>query len=263
MDQFDQMLKTRARTEEVPMPEGFEQRLRETCQGLKDQPGRFIRSKCGGVLAAGLALFISVPNLSPAAAAAMVEVPMLGPLVELVTIREYVREDENTAIYIQNAVLSGGNAANTVSLEAQYYTQHLLEEFESECEENGVSYFSLNVTASVVTDTEDWFTLRLDGERVRASGEQFVKFYHIDKTTDQTVTLSQLYEGDESYIKRLSEQAARAIGARGEQVDSESFGTIDADQNFYFNKEGRLVLVFDECTIAPSYMGVQEIVVEG
>lgn len=262
MDRFDEMLKTRARTEEFPMPEGFEQRLRETCGALEDRPGRRTWSRYGGALAAGLALFISVPNLSPAAAAAMVEVPVLGTLVELVTVREIVREDETTAVYVQTAILEGSDAADEVTLKAQTYTQQLLEEFETECEENGVSYFSLNLTASVVTDTEDWFTLRLDGEYIQASGEQFVKLYHIDKTTGQTVTLSQLYEGDEDYVRRLSEEVSEAIGEQ-EGTNSESFSAIDADQNFYFNEEGQLVLVFDECTIAPSYMGVQEIVVKG
>ena len=38
----------------------------------------------------------------------------------------------------------------------------------------------------------------------------------------------------------------------------EEFTAIDPQQNFYFNGEGELVLVFDEYTIAPGSMGMPE-----
>ena len=38
----------------------------------------------------------------------------------------------------------------------------------------------------------------------------------------------------------------------------EEFTAIDPDQNFYWAADGSLVLVFDEYTIAPGFMGMPE-----
>lgn len=37
-----------------------------------------------------------------------------------------------------------------------------------------------------------------------------------------------------------------------------NFTALDPDTSFYIDGEGRLVLVFDEGTVAPMYMGITE-----
>lgn len=44
-----------------------------------------------------------------------------------------------------------------------------------------------------------------------------------------------------------------------EAVDD--FTGITGTENFYFNPDGELVIVFDEYTVAPGYMGVVEFVI--
>ena len=71
MDRFDEILKERAREEPFPLPEDYAGRVFRTCAALEDAPAkRRHASRWAGVAAAVLALFIAVPNVSPAAAAA-------------------------------------------------------------------------------------------------------------------------------------------------------------------------------------------------
>ena len=115
----------------------------------------------------------------------------------------------------------------------------------------------------MVTDSDSWFTLRVDAVETQASGYQFSRFYHIDKATGQVVTLRDLFREDADYVTALSEEVRRQMEQRmaaGESVREcpEEVTAIDPQQNFYFNGGGELVLVFDEYTIAPGSMGMPE-----
>ena len=55
--------------------------------------------------------------------------------------------------------------------------------------------------------------------------------------------------------RQMEERMAENTGA---SCFPEEFTAIGPEQNFYFNTDGDLVLVFDEYTIAPGSMGMPE-----
>ncbi|MDY3986102.1 RsiV family protein [Dysosmobacter sp.] len=261
---FDEKLKERARTEPFPLPENYAGRVFRTCAGLEETaPKRRRPYRWAAWAAAVLALFITVPNVSPAAAAAMADVPVLGTIVRVVTFRDYTYDDGWHSADISVAELAGGDAAQEVDSQTRAWTDQLLGQFQADCEAMGESYGSLSVTSSVVTDSDTWFTLRVDAEEVRASGYQFSRFYHIDKTTGRAVTLKELFREDGDYVTALSDEVRRQMEERmAEDAEvsyfPEEFTAIDPEQNFFFDEDGRLVLVFDEYTVAPGSMGMPE-----
>ena len=89
MDQFDELLHQRAAEESFPLPEDYAGRVFQTCAALDENSRRRQRRHWETWAAAALALFITIPNVSPAAAAAMAEIPGLGALVKVVTFRSY------------------------------------------------------------------------------------------------------------------------------------------------------------------------------
>ena len=215
--------------------------------------------------AAVLALFIAVPNVSPAAAAAMADIPVLGAVVRVVTFRNYTYDDGWHSADVSVPELAGGAAAQEVSDQVRAYTDRLIARFEETCEEElgKEGYHGLDVTSTVVTDTDEWFTLRVDAMEIQASGYEFSRFYHINKATDQVVTLKDLFREDADYVTVLSDEVRRQMEERmAENTEAsyfpEEFTAIDPEQNFYFNGSGELVLVFDEYTIAPGSMGMPE-----
>ena len=214
-------------------------------------------------MAAALALFIAVPNASPTAAAALADVPVLGTIVELVTFRSWTYDDGHASADVTVPELDGSAAAREVSDQVRAYTDQLIARFQADCETLGEGYKSLDVISTVVTDSDTWFTLRVDATETQASGYQFSRFYHIDKTTGQVVTLADLFREDADYVPALSGEVLRQMEERMAADESvryfpEEFTAIDPQQNFYFNGEGELVLVFDEYTIAPGSMGMPE-----
>lgn len=220
-------------------------------------------ARYGGWIAAALALFVAVPNASPTAAAAMADIPVLGAIVELVTFRTYTYDDGHNFADVQTPELGGSAAAEEVGDQVQEYTDQLIAQFEADCAATGEGYQGLDVTSSVVTDTDEWFTLRIDAVKTQASGAQFSRFYHIDKATGQVVTLADLFREDADYVTALSDSVRAQMEERMAADESQAyfvdqFTAIAPDQNFYFDADGQLVLVFDEYTIAAGYMGMPE-----
>ena len=263
MDRFDEMLRERAKSEPFPLPEGYAGRVFAACAALEETKKHSYRWTAWA--AAVLALFIAVPNVSPAAAAAMADIPVLGAVVRVVTFRNYTYDDGWHSADVSVPELAGGAAAQEVSDQVRAYTDRLIARFEETCEEElgTEGYHGLDVTSTVVTDTDEWFTLRVDAVEIQASGYQFSRFYHIDKATGQVVTLRDLFREDADYVTPLSEEVRRQMEQRMAADESvryfpEEFSAIDPEQNFYFNGEGELVLVFDEYTAAPGSMGMPE-----
>ena len=86
MNQFDEILKKRAREEPFPLPQGYAGRVLQTCAALEEpKPRKRYPFRQVTWAAAVLALMIVVPNVSPAAAAAMADVPVLGAIVRVIT----------------------------------------------------------------------------------------------------------------------------------------------------------------------------------
>ena len=239
VEPFDKRLKERAKQEPFPLPETYAGKVRDTCAALKETNMKENKQKRSyrwlvGV-AAALAVFVAIPNVSPAAAAAMEEIPGLG----------------------------GSGAADEINDQVQAYTDQLIAQFQTDCEAAGESYQGLDVTSSVVTDSDTWFTLRIDATRTEASGYNFTRFYHINKATGEAVTLSDLFRPDADYVSVLSAEVLRQME---EQMAADAslsyltdeFTAIDPEQSFYWNADGDLVLVFDEYAVAAGYMGMVE-----
>ncbi len=266
MDQFDEMLKQRAREEPFPLPEDYAGRVFQTCAALEEiKPRKRHPYRWTAWAAAALALFLAVPNVSPAAAAAMGDLPVLGAVVRVLTFRDYTYDNGSYSADVSVPELTGSQSAQAVNDQVQAWTDRLIGQFEETCqaELGREGYLGLDVTSAVVTDSDTWFTLRVDAVETQASGYQFSRFYHIDKAADRVVTLGELFREDAEYSDVLTQEVRRQMEARmaadsGASYFPEELTEIGPEQNFYFNENGELVLVFDEYTVAPGSMGTPE-----
>lgn len=267
MEPFDKRLKERAKQEPFPLPETYAGKVRNTCAALKETTMKDTKQKrsCRALLgvAAALAVFVAIPNVSPSAAAAMSDIPVLGAVVRVVTFRDYQYDDGHNTADVQVPELGGSSAADAVNDQVQAFTDQLIAQFQADFEATGEGYQGLDITSSVVTDSDTWFTLRIDATKVKASGYDFTRFYHIDKATGEIVTLSDLFRPGADYVSALSAEVLRQME---EQMAADAslsyltdeFTAIDPEQSFYWNADGDLVLVFDEYTVAAGYMGMVE-----
>lgn len=271
-DEFDEMLRRRVREEPFPLPEGYADRVRAVCESLEKKtvsfPKRHPARRWMLTAAAALAVFIAVPNVSSAAACAMKRIPLLGAVVRVVTFRHYTQDTDRTHADVSVPMLEeAGSAGDIVNEDVQTYTEQLLSQFQTDCAAAGEAYEGLNVTYRVVADSENWFTLRVDGLEVKASGYEFSRIYNIDKTTDRVVKLSGLFREDSGWNGALSDEILRQMksqeeAASGAMYFTDEFSGVEDNQNYYFSADGNLVLVFDEYTVAPGSMGQPEFIID-
>lgn len=265
MDQFDRDLKRRAQEEPFPLPDSFVQRLRETCDSLEESPRREPErrrlSHWGTWFAAAAAsLFVVLPNVSASAAEALEQIPVLGSLVQVVTLRNYLYDDGHSFADVSvPQVLEGGQAGSAINAAVQADIDRLLEQFQQDAEVlSQGGYQSLDVSYEVASDTDRWFTLRVSALQTQASGHQILRYYHIDKTTGEMVALSDLFPTGSDYVAVLSDEVLRQMEEEDRSYFPNEFRSIDPDQDFYWTPDGGLVLVFDEASVAAAAEGVLE-----
>lgn len=270
MNYFDQQLRQRARREPFRTPESFQRRVRETCAGLKEEaaPSERRERRRGRwrawSAAAVVALFVAVPNVSPAAAGALEQVPVLGGLVRVVTLRSYFYDDGHSSAQVSLPQVTGaGSAGEDMNQAIQENIQTLLDQFYADVDlmAQGGGYQGLSVSYDVITDNEHWFTLRVNAVRTQGSGNQILRCYHINKDTGEAATLSALFPEDSDYEAVLSQQVKNWLEGQDAGTFAGEFSAIDPEQSFYWGEDGSLVLVFDEGSILPASYGNPEVAV--
>lgn len=235
----------------------------------------------GGAIAAALAVIIALPNANENIAMAMEKIPVIGSIVRVVTFRDYDYKDGNSEAHVSvpNIETDGENsdtqATDQINKDVTDYTQQLIDQFEADAKElyGSEGYKGLDVSYDVITDTDDWFTLRITVLETSASGYQYYRFYHLDKRTNSVATLSTLFKDGVDYITPISENIKEQMRSNENEdegiiyflddkdMPEENFKEIKADQNFYFNSNNDLVIVFDEYEVAPGSMGTPEFVI--
>lgn len=269
MNHFDEQLRQRARQEPSPVPENFRRRVRATCDALEEDARPQTRRagwKKGcwraWAAAAAVVLFVAVPNVSVSAAGVLEQVPVLGSLVRVVTLRNYLYDDgHSTADVSVPQVSGGGEAGEAVNQTVQANIQTLLDQFYQDADllaQTG-GYQDLSVSYDVVTDNDHWFTLRVCALQIQGSGNQILRYYHIDKDAGRQVTLSDLFPAGSDYVSVLSRQVREQLA--GERDFFQNFAAIDPEQSFYWGEDGSLVLVFDEASVLPASYGNPEVVI--
>ena len=219
------------------------------------------------IAAAFLAICLILPNTGYPVAQALSEIPVLGTVFRAVTFREYAEETDTTDVDVKTPKIEaegqGKGAAEAVSKEIDAMNEAAVKQFKKEHRDGG--YGSLDIYYDVAADTDRWYTVRVVREETAASGAAEVDYYTFDKSTGESVILSDLFEKD-AYIAHISENIKDQMRAQMKRDDSvsyfidsdlpdEDFKEIDPNQDFYIDEDGGLVVCFDEYEVAPGSMG--------
>lgn len=220
---------------------------------------------------AALAVFIALPNLSSNIAMAMSKIPVIGKIVEVITIDKYYENDKN--ISAKTPVVKDENNSSSLdnfNSKTDEYIKSLTEKFKQDFKEGDNK--SLDIDYDVITDNENLFSLRINGTETEASGYMFSKIYHIDKNTGNMIELKDIFKDGSDYVDILSQNIKEQMKQQmdsdesksyflNDEIEENNFNKIKEDQNFYFNKDNNLVICFDEYEVAPGYMGTVEFII--
>lgn len=282
MNSFDEVLKNMAQEEDIQVPDSVKEKIEMALEKLPEKNENIsgnsriytFRRTSRFVSAAACILFAALfvlPNASVSYAKTMEQVPVIGNLVKVVTIRNYFYEDEKHEMDIR--VPEVQDEANPASVEeinqdVETLTAQLVDQFREELKASGnEGYSSIEVDHETVTNTDCWFTLRLSVHEIAADSNTSFRYYHINKKTGKTVKLEELFQ-KEDYIdiftKEIVRQMQEQMGKDSNKIywinDSEigDISYVTGDHNFYFNEKGDLVIPYDKFEVAPGYMGCPE-----
>ncbi len=272
--------------EEIKVPENMKERMEASIARAKKDKRKVKKVKlwktCTSA-AAVLAIVLILPNTSQTAAAAMQQIPLLGNLFKITTVREYqVDEERNMAnvkvpqVEVQDSTDGNTDAdtaaqakksADAINFDIEEETNKLIDEFK-ESMKNEEGYQDIYIDSKVLTDNDRLFSLELILYQGAGSGYEQHKHYTVDKLTGKELTLKDLCGND--YVDTISEEVKKQMKQQmaadesvkywldDPDVPEWNFDKIAEDQDFYVDAEGHVVICFNEYDVAPGSMGCVE-----
>ena len=272
--------------EEIKVPENMKERMEASIARAKKDKRKVKKVKlwktCTSA-AAVLAIVLILPNTSQTAAAAMQQIPLLGNLFKITTVREYqVDEERNMAnvkvpqVEVQDSTDGNTDAdtaaqakksADAINFDIEEETNKLIDEFK-ESMKNEEGYQDIYIDSKVLTDNDRLFSLELILYQGAGSGYEQHKHYTVDKKTGKELSLKDLCGDD--YIDTISEEIKTQMREQmaadetvqywldDPEVEEWNFDKIAEDQDFYVNEDGHIVVCFNEYDVAPGSMGCVE-----
>lgn len=280
MNDFDKFLRSKISEEKTEISDSVKERIEQTLSALPEKKPVirhirvFPRIAAAAVFSVFIMLFL-LPNVSVTYARALEQIPVLGDIVRVVTIRNYIYEDDKHEMDIKVPQIESeeSEAVDYINKDVSELTTALVNQFYKDIELDGNNgYGSIHVDYEVITNTERWFTLKLSVSETAASSNTYLKFYHIDKKQGKIVELGDLFNTDkfsDILVAEIKKQMAEQI-ANNENISywinnsgiGEEFASVSADHNFYWDKNGKLVIVFDKYEVGPGSMGTPEFVID-
>lgn len=280
---MNEFKKAREDYESTPIPEELESRVRAGVrQGKANYRRRRWRRYVTGA-AACLAVLIGALNLSPTVAAAAAEVPVLGGLFRVLTVRDFHQEENGIQYDVSvPSVEAEGDLARRVNDAIQEKVDAHLAKAQRDWEDYKDAFFATGGTE------EEWGGRTMDvivDYEIKSQRSDRVSFvvtfaegwvasmeerycYNLDLAENRDITLAELL--GENWVERCNEAVNAGIAA---SVDEEGFTyfftpeqggftTVDETTAFYIREDGVPVLVFPEYSIAAGAAGSPEFPVE-
>ena len=279
----------------IVVPEELDDRLRKVLESApspkkKNNVVKFTR--WAATAAAALLLCFTVGlNTSQSFAMEMAQIPLLGTVAKVLTIRSYEITNDTTTttvevpeVQVETAAEDVKNAITDINVKIQTLVDEYTAEKYAEIAEykeqffaNGGTeeewnqrYIDVNVDYAVKHQSERILSLLIDGWISWFNFEEFRKFYNIDLVTGKELTLVDFF-GENAYEyteKCILEQMQQLIDADPENVvfwginETEDMGNefigVDETTPFYINEKGNVVISYNEYDVAPGYMGIVE-----
>ncbi|WP_321825784.1 DUF3298 and DUF4163 domain-containing protein [Clostridium butyricum] len=258
---------------DIKIPENLDDVVKESIKKVDRKS--IVNKKIIGS-AAVLAIIFGI-NISPAFADVVSDIPIVGNIVKLVTVKNYTLKKNNVEADIKVPAIEGlENKQLEENLNKEFIEngkkiyEELIEEFPSI--NNQMKYVGSDY--KIKADNESFLSIEITKEEIQASSYTTKKHYTIDKNKQIVLTLPMLFEG-ENYIEEISNDI-KAQMIENMKKDSnliyflesdeneeviDSFDKIKENQDFYINNDGNLVICFDEYEVAPGYMGTLEFII--
>ena len=227
--------------------------------------------------------FIFMLNVNSSFATNISEIPIIGDMAKVFTIKEVNEEDKTKLINAKIPALE--NTGNTelekrINYEIMLKMNEILEEAEKRAAEykeaviatggNEEDYQPINIQIDykVGYSNDKVVSFMISKSETLANAYTEIYFYNVDIETGKKLNLRDVL-GNE-YKQIVDTTIYKEIEERSKNPDNIYFtadeggfeGIENEYQDFYINSDGKVVIVFEKYKIAPGYMGTQEFVID-
>lgn len=282
---MNEFRKAREAYDATPIPEELDSRVQAGIQqGRENRRRRAARRslrRTAGTMAACLAVLLGALNLFPTVAAAAAEVPVLGGLFQVLTVRSFTDSDNDRTVEVQQPGIQGGGAfAQEINDEIQRRVDEkiaqgnqLVQEYkeaflatggtQAQWEEHDVK---VQVTYEVKSRQADTVSFLVESHVSFANAYQERAYYNLDLAEGKELTLADVL--GEDWVSVCNDSIRRQMDAAEDPsvYFDESMGgftTVDETTQFYLNEAGNPVAVFPPYAVAPGAMGYVELEITG
>ena len=196
------------------MKKNIEKAKKENQKNLKK--GLAIAGVCAVTL-------VAIPNISPSVAIAMEKVPVIGPIVDFITFRDYSDKKSNINVEAPKAENQNLDMLNKTTDE---YIKSLVDKFKAEFEKGDNK--SLDINYDILRDDDNILSLQIKGLETGASGYMFSKIYNVDKKTGNILELKDIFKEGTDYVTILTENIKEQMKKQMEE-DSNKVYFLDKD----------------------------------
>ena len=250
------------------------------------------------VAAAAVAVCMTIGlNTSEVFAKEMGELPVIGPIARVLTIRSYQEKTEDFDVKVEVPEIEveiPETIADAPAAEEEQFIvdinaeiQEIVDDHVTDAKQKFAEYkeaffatggteeewnnrdMAINVNYEVKYQKDNILSLVLttDEAWVHAYGVQY--YYNLDMKENRQLTLKDMLGEDyirianESILSQMEERNAADEymvywGVGDDDGMIEGFTTVDETTSFYINEKGNPVVCFEKYEVAPGYMGVQE-----
>ena len=278
MNEFKQ---AREEYESTPIPEELDQRVQAGIrQGRSAGRAKRHGFRWGIGVAAACMVMVGGLNVSPTFAAAAADVPVLGGLFQVLTVRNYetVKDGIDYDVSVPE-VDANGAVTEAVNAEIQERVDAHLAQAQADWDDYKEAFFATGGTEeqwgdremNVIIDydiksqTDTTVSFVVDFAEGWVAAQQQRYCYNLDIANDKDITLADVLGEDWVNICNTAVQAYIDQDTSGLffTPDQGGFTTVDDTTSFYMNQDGSVTLVFPEYAIAAGAAGIVEIPVEG
>ena len=254
----------------------------------------FMIKRCAAAAAAALVVFTAGLNTSQAFAEGAAELPVIGAIARVLTVRSYHQDEGDYKIDMEvpaiedsnSADASGGEFTSLVNAEIEKIVDDYTNEAKAEFEEYKEAFFATGGTGEewagrqmdIIVDYDVKYqkspilSLELTTAKGWVAASEERHYYNLNVLEGKELKLEDLLGDD--YINICNAEIDRQIkdqlandeslsyfGYGDNELTDAGFRTIDENTDFYINSDGQVVIVFPEYSIAPGYMGWREFAV--
>lgn len=262
--------------ENTPIPEELSGRVQAGIRQGRANRTRRIWGRWVSGAAACLVVLVGTLNLSPTVAAAAADVPVLGGLFQVLTVRRFTDVNNDRTVEVaQPAIQGGGDFAQRINEEIQRRVEEKTAQGEQLVAEYKEAFLSTGGTQKeweehdvkvsagyrVESQTESTVSFYVESNVSIANAYQDRTYYNLDLAAGKELTLADVLGEDwvtvcnESIQKQMEEAEDPSIYF---DESMGGFATVDETTQFYLNEAGNPVVVFPPYAVAPGALGYVE-----